>query len=487
MTVPICSPWPARVAVAVACIAAVCAAVWLWICLCTFPLRSWNDVRLAPAFAPGLGLSIYPGSDGPASTWMYGPLPVWLNLPATLATGPGEALLVAGVINVLVTLLPTLAVAWLWPTAPLASPGPAGRIVAATLAIAAMPWATWQYIQADNFAIGCGLVANLLLVRGRAEFARWAAAAFATAALACKQTSLAIPLSQVVWLWLTAGRPSAAVHVGRLVAAGLAWLAVILLVCDPEKLCDTAILTPAGLPWTDHPGRRFMQMLSHFVVHAVVPLAVWLGLRRGRPGGQPAVLLPLVAWLLAWPLGLSSVFKIGGTNNCLQGYPLFLPAGCVVAVAALAQKFGAARAAAAVGAMATAILVGRVATREITIWRPHVEAYDEAVELSRRLPGMLWFPWNPLVTVYSERRLYPVEDGLFVKKVTGRPESMAQTRAHLPPAFCAIVLAGTGSDWGIAPSFLLPPVERVDFEHWRMTRPARSAPAVPWHSRSLPR
>ena len=115
------------------------ALVWLWVCLCTFPLRSWNDIRLAPAFAPKLGLSIYPGTDGPASTWMYGPLPMWLMFPATLAPGPGEALLVAGIINILITLLPTLAVAWLWPTGPLPAPGPAGRIVAASLAIAAMP------------------------------------------------------------------------------------------------------------------------------------------------------------------------------------------------------------------------------------------------------------------------------------------------------------------------------------------------------------
>ncbi|NBX30447.1 hypothetical protein EBR04_08420 [bacterium] len=449
------------------------ALVWLWVCLCTFPLRSWNDIRLAPAFAPKLGLSIYPGADGPASTWMYGPLPVWLNWPATLAPGPGEALLVAGVINILVTLLPTLAVAWLWPTAPLTSPGPAGRIVAASLAIAAMPWATWQYLQADNFAIGCGLVANLLFVRGRAEPARWAAAALATAALACKQTSLAIPLAQVVWVGLTVGRVAAAAHVGRLVVTGLAWLAVILLACEPGKLWYTALLTPAGLPWTDHPGQRFMQMLPHFIVHVVVPLAVWFGLRLGRPGGRTALALPLFAWLLAWPLGLSSVFKIGGTNNCLQGYPLFLPAGCVVAVAALAHRFGRSRAVAAVAAVGAAILVGRVATREIKVWRPHVEVYDDAVELCHRLPGRLWFPWNPLVTIYSEERLYPVEDGLYVKKVTGRPEPEAQTRSHLPSQFAAIVLAGTGSEWGLASAFLPPPVERVDFEHWTLTRRAK--------------
>jgi hypothetical protein len=78
-----------------------------------------------------------------------------------------------------------------------------------------------------------------------------------------------------------------------------------------------------------------------------------------------------------------------------------------------------------------------------------------------------------LVTVYSERRLYPVEDGLYVKKVTGRPEPPDQTRRHLPRKFAAIVLAGMGSEWGLASAFLPPPVERVDFEHWTLTRRAK--------------
>lgn len=446
------------------------AVVWLWSCLCIFPLRSWNDIRLAPTFALKLGLPLYPGADGPASTWMYGPLPVWLNWPATWGTTPGWALLIAGIVNILVTLLPTLAVALLWPTAPLGPVSLAGRVVAAALAIAAMPWATWQYIQADNYAIGCGLVANLVLVRGRGEPARFAAAALATAALACKQTSLAIPLAQVVWLWLTAGRTAAPAHFGRLALTGLAWLAVILLACDPGKLWYTAVLTPAGLPWTDHPGQRFMLMLPHFLVHALVPLSLWLWLRGGEKGSRTALSLPLIAWLIAWPLGLASVFKTGGTNNCLQGFPLLLPAGCVVFVAALERRLGRPQAVTIVAAVAAAILFGRVATRDVKIWRPHIEVYDEAVDLSRRLPGALWFPWNPLVTVYTEKRLYPVEDGLYVKKVTGRPEPEPQTREHLPPHFAAIVLAGTGSEWGLASPFLPPPVETVPLEHWTITR-----------------
>ena len=452
------------------------AVVWLWSCLCVFPLRSWNDIRLAPTFALKLGLPLYPGADGPASTWMYGPLPVWLNWPATWATTPAWALVIAGGVNILVTLLPILAVALLWPTAPLGPVSLAGRVVAAALAIAAMPWATWQYLQADNYAIGCGLVANLVLVRGRGEPARFAAAALAMAALACKQTSLAIPLAQVVWLWLTAGRTAAAAHFGRLVLTGLAWLAVILLACDPGKLWYTAVLTPTGLPWTDHPGQRFMQMLPHFLVHALVPLSLWLWLHGGEKGSRTALSLPLIAWLIAWPLGLASVFKTGGTNNCLQGFPLLLPAGCVVFVAALERRLGRPQAVVLVAVASLAILSGRLSTREISLWQPPIRVYDEAIELSRRLPRILWFPWNPLVTVYSEGRLYPVEDGLYVKQVTGRPETREQTLAHLPARFAGIVLAGNGSQWGLASSLLPPPVETIELHYWVITRRTSRSP-----------
>jgi hypothetical protein len=217
-------------------------------------------------------------------------------------------------------------------------------------------------------------------------------------------------------------------------------------------------------------------MLPHFLVHALVPLALWLWLRGGEKGSRTALSLPLIAWLIAWPLGLASVFKTGGTNNCLQGFPLLLPAGCVVFVAALERRLGRPQAVVMVAVASLAILSGRLATREISLWQPPIGVYDEAIELSRRLPRVLWFPWNPLVTVYSEGRLYPVEDGLYVKQVTGRPEPREQTLAQLPAEFAGIVLAGTGSQWGLASSLLPRPVETIELHYWVITRRTSRSP-----------
>jgi hypothetical protein len=276
-------------------LAAACAAgmavVWLWACWCIFPLRSWNDIRLAPTFGLSLGLPLYGGEDGPASTWMYGPLPVWINWPATWAPGPGEALLVAGAINILLQLAAIVAVCAWWPVARFPAPGAGNRIVAAGFVVAVWPWASWQFFQADNPAIACGLLANLLLVRGRGGPTAWMAATLATAAVMCKQTSLAVPVAQVVWVAATAGGRSATNHAARLAMTGAAWLALAAAAIEPSRMWYSAVLVPGGLPWTDRPGERLLDMAPYFAVHALAPLAVWLWLGRARGTAEWMALL----------------------------------------------------------------------------------------------------------------------------------------------------------------------------------------------------
>jgi hypothetical protein len=172
----VASGWPAWLERGLVAGAVVAAATWVWLSWCIFPLRSWNDIRLAPSFALTLGLPLYPGADGAASTWMYGPLPVWLNWPATWMPGPGEALLVAGGINAGFQMAAILAVCLGWPTPRSGPVSVWGRLLAAAAVIALWPWANWQFLQADNYALACGLLANLVLARSRGEAGAWGAA-----------------------------------------------------------------------------------------------------------------------------------------------------------------------------------------------------------------------------------------------------------------------------------------------------------------------
>jgi len=460
--------WPAWLESGLVGLTLAAAAVWVWLSWCIFPLRSWNDIRLAPTFALKLGVPLYPGADGAASTWMYGPLPAWLNWPATWMPGPGQALLMAGGINAGVQVAAILAVCLAWPTPRSGPISLGGRLLAAAVTVAVWPWANWQFLQADNYALACGLLANLILARGRDQAAAWGAAALAAAGVMCKQTSLGVPLGQVAWLAATAGVGPALRHVGRLAIAGCGWLAVLSATSDPSRAWYTAILTPAGLPWADNLFERFMDLLPHLVVHLAVPVGTWAWLARRRTSAD--LLLPTLVWLVAWLPGLASAFKIGGTLNNLQGFPLWFPPAVIVATA-MVSRLPRARAIRAGLAVITIVLfAGRIATRPVKIWQPFIAAYEDAGDLSRQFPGQIWFPWNPLVTVFSEGRLYQVEDGLYVRSLVGRPVPESVSLRHLPPQFSAMAVSNQGSTWGIAERLLPSTLEQIDLGNWTLSR-----------------
>lgn len=452
------------------------AGVWLWLSWCIFPLRSWNDIRLAPTFGLKLGLPLYPGLDGPASTWMYGPLPVWLNWPATWAAGPGAALLVAGAINALVGVAAIVLVCLRWPSPNGSSLAVTGRLLAAAVTVAIWPWANWQYLQADNVAVALGLLSNLVLVRGAGARAAWLAAGLATAGMMCKQTSLSVPLGQVAWIAITLGLRPAGTHVARLCMTGCVWLAILVMTNDPARVWFTAVVTPAGLPWVSAPLDRFLHLLPHIAVHVALPSAAWLFLTRRRE--TSALLLPTLTWLIAWLPGLASAFKAGGTLNCLQGFLLWLPPASVVVIASLSGFRWGAAARCGLAVVALGILVGRIASRPVGLWQPLAAAavYDDALDLSRQLPGVVWFPWNPLVTVFSEGRLYHAEDGLYVRGLIRRAISGADARRHLPDRFAAIIVSNQGSTWGIAEPLLPGPLQEIDLGSWTLFRSPHAPP-----------
>jgi len=88
-------------------IAAVAALAYLWLGWCAFPASNWNELRLAPTFALVHGVAVYPPADGgPLSTWIYGPVGLLVNLPATLASSATAAVQLAGLINLLTLILP---------------------------------------------------------------------------------------------------------------------------------------------------------------------------------------------------------------------------------------------------------------------------------------------------------------------------------------------------------------------------------------------
>ena len=445
------------------------ALAWLWVCWCLFPVSVWNDVRLAPSLALARGVPLYAGEHaGAVTTWIYGPLPVLLWLPAALAPTAAQAVAIAGLINLLTTVGAIAAVCAWWPAPRGTTLSGGERALAAAAAIAIWPFAAFQYLQADNVAVALGLVANLLLVRTSSRRGRWGAAGLAVAALACKQTSVGVAAAQCVWLGATAGWGEARRHAGRCAVLGLllgAWMAASF---DWAGLRLNLFTVPGHLPWAPHPVQRVIDLAPLLVIHLLLPGVILVAGRRRIWTRESPLLLPSLAWLCAWPASAAALMKFGGTLNSLQSLGYWLPPALLLGCAMLRQR-RAAIAWFAAAALAAAALCGLRLARLREIPRlPLVEHYRQAANLARLLPGEVWFPWNPLVTIYAENRFDHVEDGLLMRFLAGRPLTMDDARRHLPPRMCVIALPHGGTEWGIALHFAPPDARTDDLGLWTL-------------------
>lgn len=445
------------------------AGLWLWVCWCLFPLSVWNDVRLAPSLALARGVSFYPGEHhGAVTTWIYGPLPVLFWWPAAWAHSAARALEVAGMINILSTVAAILAVCVWWPAPAGVTLARRERLLAATLAIAIWPFASFQYLQADNLAIALGLVGNLLLVRRSSRAGRWGAALLAVAGLACKQTSVGVAAAQIVWLGWTVGPREAGRHLGRCLAGGLLLGGWMLAAFDWPGMKMNLFTVPVHLPWAPNPSGRILDMAPQLIVHLVLPaLILYLGRKRIWTRDS-MLLLPSLTWLLALPTSAAAFMKFGGTLNSLQSLTYWLPPALLLGIAAT-RSWRRPIEALAMAALAAAVLCGVRCVRVKNFpLRPLTAHYRQAANLARQLPGQIWFPWNPLVTIYSENRFYHAEDGLYMRFLAGHPLTLERARQDLPANLCVIALPRGGTDWGIA-LHLAPANARVDdFGLWTL-------------------
>lgn len=449
-------------------VAVLTALAWLWVCWCAYPDSAWNDLRLAPAFMLAHGISLYPPPHtGVITTWMYGPLPLLLLLPATWAASAYQAVLAAGAINIVATLAAILLVCWLWPAPVGRNLGGAGRALAAALTVFLWPWESFQFLQADNLAIALGLVSCLMLIRSRSDAPRWGAALLAVAGIACKQTSVGVIAGQIVWLWVTEGRSAAGRHFLRGLAGGLAILAVITASFSWPGVWFHFVVVPERIPWTVDPALRVWFHATQLAVQVLLPAAVLVFFRRAVWNRASPLLLPSLVWLCALPLGAAAFFKAGGSVNSLHGYALWLAPALVVTLAA-AWKIRPAGWTSGALAIAVLMLAAWRLRRPGDLWWPTGGPYHEAAQLARELPGMIWFPCDPLFTVYSSHHFYDDEDGLFVRVLSGFHVRLRRVYAHLPPHLAVIALPRDMSTWGLAQRMGPADKKRTEFGYWTL-------------------
>ncbi|MBL9188310.1 MAG: hypothetical protein JNK23_12565 [Opitutaceae bacterium] len=437
-------------------------AVWLWSRICRFPNVPWNDMRLAPSIALAQGWQVYPTADaGTINTWMYGPLPLLLFLPAAWAQTAGDALMVAAGLNLALTLGPLALVCAFWPASTAAAGSCWARATAFALALALWPELHYSVLFSDNLAVACGLVGNLLLVRARSPGALWAAAALATAAVGCKQIALGIPVAQIVWLGVTADTREAWRHAGRCAASGAMIGGALIGMFGWTGLWFTLVEIPGGLGWAPDVAQRLRAVGAELALLVALPAVTMLMARRFF--AQPALRLPAIVWLCTLPLGLAGMMKVGGWTNSLHGFVLWLPP---VLVAALTWPRLSGIGSLAAAAAALALTAGRVLAEPEFALRPQLAACREAEVIADQFKGAVWFPMHPLVTLYSDRRYYHDEDGLYTRGKARRPVPAAQAAAHLPALMRAIAQRHDWTDWGIARSMLPPGSADTVIGHW---------------------
>jgi hypothetical protein len=419
-------------------------ALLLWRMYCTVERVQWNAPRLTPSFALAAGLNFYgTRTAGPFLGWVYGPVfPLYL-LPAALVPNLNASFALAWGLNLAAFLVPA------WMVARLALPS---RPAAATalffwtaLALSGDVTDTqFYFLHVDTLCIGLVLLAGWALVRAtaRPESQGWlhGAAIWAALAIWTKQSAAAVPLIFLLWL-LAAGERRLAgrffvctvLYGGLLAVAFMSWF-------GSERMMFNLVWIHLHNPTRPEGQAAFFRELLASSPGWLVAVGALVLSRRA--GGAPPEVSPLarrMESLLGWlvvgnlPLGLVAASKVAGGWNSVHS----LNFGLLLLALGLARQMtrpnlhrpGRLALALACGSL---LVAGWLAAEAADLrWRPGTM---QAAQLAsaRAHAGHIYLPWNPLVTLITDRRIYPFDDALVCLSRLGMPAPIAAVRRDIP-------------------------------------------------------
>ncbi len=414
---------------------------------------SWNFIRLAPSAALLQQAGLYAAeSEGAILGWIYGPVLPLLNLPAVLLPDPVSALVAAGIVNEALLLLPLLGLAWG------ALPGdPAGRIkgvllLAALQALMLQVSASRSWLQnvhADTPALALGLLSLVVILGGEASrpLSRrrvLLSALLAAASVYGKQVEIGLLPAPLLFLWARDGRRQALTYSLCVAAFGALGLILSLACFGASAFLLNFLLVPARHPWDG----SLLLWTGDLLEQSSGLLLLFLGLVLLDSRLQPRSMglrdwilsrpwcLPAAAALFMLPTSLMGRAKVGGFDPAYHALYYLAAAAGLAAARLLAEGRPPLLLRAAPVALLAAALAGFGAGGS---GAAAVEASFRNSRLEREYrfacahPGEVWFLANPLVTLYSDRRLYHQGYGVYDRLLAGRPPSEAQLAAHRPP------------------------------------------------------
>jgi hypothetical protein len=370
-------------------------------------------------------------ASGPVSTWIYGPLPLFVLWPAGLARTALGAVEIAGGIHIGLTVMALTLTCLLWPVPAGGTRPPDGlarRLTAALLCVLLVRNQTSGYLVycADATGLAFGLLS--LLALARRHF--WLAALGAAAAAACKQTLIGVGVAQLVWLALTLSPRAAGQHFARQFLVGSILALAAIGYFGAPGLWHTMVDIPRRFPWATV-SDRLREHLPYLLLHVALPIFLIVGGRRYFLARPAPALLPTLAFLCTLPLSIAGFMKVGGNVNSLHGFWLWFPP--VLAAGVQGKMLGRLGHIGSLALALTALLVASVwlQTSRLSAF-PNVQAYREAAYLAGRMPEKIWFPMHPLVTLYSDGLLYHDLDGLRERAFAGQAVTAEHFFAHMP-------------------------------------------------------
>jgi len=449
----------------------------LWIGWCEYPVYWWNEVRAVPAFALRDGINPYPRlGEGPLTTWIYGPVSIFVNFPATFAYTPLSAVQIGFVINALIVILP-LAVIF-FGSAELRARGRLACVFALSLSILLVSRFHFTLQVPDHTAIACGLLsfwclarrsepsgAQITIVAGLAVLAIWS-----------KQIAVFLPAAHLGFLLLSGNHAAVRRYLVWFALFNVIAITGFIMMFGSANLWLNLVEIPGRLGWSDFASRlafRKWALLGQ-VAPSVGLFFLWRLRRwpaRDRESGR-LFQLGALAYLAMLPIGLVAFFKVGGDTNLLHSWDYLMPA-CVLLWLGSDRPFSVSKVRLLVAAgFCLAICRSELAT--LPEW-PFTQRFDFAAGLTARYPHAIWFPQNPLITYYADHRLWHTEDGVSTRYLAGYGVRKADFQRYLPPDLQAIAYPSVNTSPFSLP--LLPEFsEETRIPYWMIyTRPSSNA------------
>ena len=421
----------------------------IWSAMCSAAGIAWNAPRLASSFALAQNLPLYGlRTSGQQLGWIYGPgFPIWF-LPVTCFKNLTVGFAFAGFWNALTLVGPI----YLAIRTTLVGHRVIG--VAATLLGGALMFAhettqtAFYFIHVDAVCIGFGLLGCVSLYLGVRGWKPGLPVAALAVVLAfwTKQTALFLLPAMLCWLWRE--------NVPGLIQKWLWWVFVtgagvtvlIFIKFGGAELLFNVWYCNARSPWAGGWELLIQQVWDTIRAGWLWWIALALSLSLMRSTGwtlstRASQFSRLLIWVAVWqvPVGFLASLKVGGALNSLHSLTYFLVVGLVVAADLLTKvpSLGSVRierlaASAFVGVTFLGVLIGyRQATERGVVWSPH-PGQQQALETAKVNAGRAYFPWNPLVTIISDHKIYPFDDALLCLWRAGLSPSMEAIRAAVP-------------------------------------------------------